>query len=518
MITKLRQLLCLFILGLILAVPCFASELNSEAAENVTSIKLLTDSSGFFNTKAIFDNNQMSGNLSKENARITLTYDDGIGSIYLLFRQRNQPLTVTNHDTGESRTVGEDLFLHEFVDLTVLFGTSPHSVTVQFGTEPVYLAELTVFTPGEVPDSVQKWNPPVEGEADLLLLSAHSDDEQIFFAGTIPYYGVHKGYNVQVVYVCDHHNFEAYRVHEMLDGLWAVGLRTYPVIGNFPDYKTEYSSAMNNHYGKINYAYRFYQSRGITRDDLVAFTVEQLRRFKPKVAITHDFAGEYGHSQHMVCADVLAEAVSVSMDPSKFSEQLDIYDVWDVPKTYIHLYEENPIVLDCLDTPLECFKGLTAYEVSKTIGFPCHKSQYQAVNRYLAPYKTAQEMKFSSASFGLLRSTVGEDVQRNDFFENVLTHAQQAQLDEQIRLEEEARLAEEARVAEEARIAEEARQAAEAQKAEEARLAAEAQKAEELRLAELSHRKRAAIAGICATLLLAVLAALVLLKRHKKRR
>ena len=46
------------------------------------------------------------------------------------------------------------------------------------------------------------------------------------------------GYNVQVVYVCDHHNFEAYRIHEMLDGLWAVGIRTYPVIGNFPDYVT----------------------------------------------------------------------------------------------------------------------------------------------------------------------------------------------------------------------------------------------------------------------------------------
>ena len=229
MVMNFRRLFCSFTVCLVLtflfALPCSASGINPEA-ENISGIGLLAEASGFPNTKALFDKNQMKGSLSKENAWVTLTYDEGIGSLYLQFRHRGQPLTVINNDTAESKTVGENLFLHEFVDLATLFGTAPHSGTVQFGTEPVYLSEVTVFTPGEVPSTVQKWNPPIDGNADLLVMAAHSDDEQLFFAGTIPYYGVHMGYNVQVVYVCDHHNFEAYRIHEMLDGLWAVGIRT----------------------------------------------------------------------------------------------------------------------------------------------------------------------------------------------------------------------------------------------------------------------------------------------------
>ena len=35
--------------------------------------------------------------------------------------------------------------------------------------------------------------------ADLMLCTTHADDEQLFFAGVLPYY-VSKGYDVQVVY------------------------------------------------------------------------------------------------------------------------------------------------------------------------------------------------------------------------------------------------------------------------------------------------------------------------------
>ena len=142
------------------------------------------------------------------------------------------------------------------------------------------------------------------------------------------------------------------------------------------------------------------------------------------VVVRHDFAGEYGHSQHMVCADIMAEAVTVSNDPAQYPELTEIYGLWDVPKTYIHLYEENPIVID-LDTPLESFGVKTAFEVSKYLAFPKHASQYNDVCYHINPFKTAAAMRYSPCNYGLLRSTVGEDVQKNDFFENVMSYEQQ---------------------------------------------------------------------------------------------
>lgn len=495
-------------------------------AEDISSQKLLTAFEGFSYKPPFFDDRWKYGSPSGENAWFTLEYEEGIGSLYLIFMRRQNPYTVINNDTGESRNVGENLFIHDFIDLVELFGAAPSSVTVQFGADPVYLNEVSVFTPGEVPDDVQKWEAPAEGNTDLLLLSAHGDDDQIFFAGILPHYAVYKDYHVQVVYMTDHHNAEFFRVHEMLDGLWAVGIRKYPVFGTHPDYLFMTRREVSAHYGKMDYAYNYYAQKGYSREELLGFVVEQLRRFKPKVAVTHDFNGEYGHSQHMVCADLMAEAVTVSMDPNHYPELADRYGTWDVPKTYIHLYEENPIAID-LDTPLDCFNGMSAFDVSKKIGLRCHTSQYEAISHFITGYKTAAKMKYSPSYYGLLRSTVGDDILKNDFFENVLTHAQQAEEDARLaeearlaqdaQLAEEARLAEEVRLAEEARLAEEIRLAEEARLAEELRLAEEARLAEEVRLAELAQRKLIVL-GICAAAVLTVMAVLAVLMLKKKQK
>ena len=46
--------------------------------------------------------------------------------------------------------------------------------------------ELYAYTAGEVPATVQKWEAPAEGKTDMLMLCAHGDDDQIFFAGVLP--------------------------------------------------------------------------------------------------------------------------------------------------------------------------------------------------------------------------------------------------------------------------------------------------------------------------------------------
>lgn len=84
----------------------------------------------------------------------------------------------------------------------------------------------------------------------------------------------------------------------------------------------------------------------------------------------------------MVYADLLMEAVEISGDPQYSPELAQTYGAWDVPKTYLHLYPENPILMDW-DQPLASFWGMTAFQVSKDIGFACHQSQYNDFAWYI---------------------------------------------------------------------------------------------------------------------------------------
>ena len=108
-------------------------------------------------------------------------------------------------------------------------------------------------------------------------------------------------------------------------------------------------------------------------------------------------------------------------------------------------------------------------------------------------YDTAAQIVYCSpCKYGLYRTTVGDDVQKNDMFENLISHGEQARIEEEARMEAERQQAEEqARIeAEEQarREAEEASIAAEeaARQAEEAARQAELKAAQEeaARLAE----------------------------------
>ena len=323
---------------------------DPDAAQNISSRNLVTASTGFQSLQELFDHQKYYYGLrTSGSASLTLEYPEGIGYLYFIFGEEYGEYTVINNDTGESITCGTNRFLHEVVDLEQLFGSPVKSVTVDFSNGSVFIMELYVYTPGYLPDYVQVWELQKEGATDLILFSTHGDDDQLFFAGLLPYYCA-LDYEVLVVYMTDHRNNVLNRIHEMLNGLWAVGVRTYPVFGSFHDLYTE----------DLYTAYALFRQLGVEKEDLVGFVTEQLRRFKPKVVVGHDFAGEYSHGQHMVYADCLAAALEVSADESQYPESAQSYGVWDVPKAYIHLYEENPIVMDW-DTPMEELGGMTPF-------------------------------------------------------------------------------------------------------------------------------------------------------------
>lgn len=379
---------------------------------------------GYNRLTFLFDGDTDTYKKSDGNTTITLENTAGIGSLYLLFNLEYGEYTVIDNTNGKTITAGRYGFLHEYIDLAEAFGYCPASVTLQFANGAVRLSEIYVFSAGRAPDYVQVWQPPLEGKADLLLLCTHGDDDQLFFAGLFPLYAGEKNYAVQVAYLTDHRNLTYKRTHEMLNGLWATGVTAYPVFGAFKDFRIDSKEG----------TYREYARQGVSEADLMEFTVTQLRRFKPQVAVGHDVNGEYGHGMHMVYADLLMRSLDVANDPERFPESAQKYGVWDVPKTYLHLYEENPIVID-YDTPLDSWDGLTAFQVTQKYGYPCHKSQQETdFTQWLNGYnneitKASQIYSNNPTQFGLYRSTVGADTEKNDFMENIVSYAEQARLE-----------------------------------------------------------------------------------------
>lgn len=374
----------------------FAKDITSESNIKINDI---------INNK-IIDNNEKTYALIKKDDIINISSEEDIYSIYIEYELESKEGIISN-DT-KSANIGVNSFLHEYIDVYNSIGPSK-KINLTYN-EDVKIADIYVIGKGELPSYVEIWQPPCK-EADLLLFSTHADDEHLFFAGLLPTY-VARGANVEVVYFTNHYN-KPIRLHEQLHGLYAVGIRNYPVIGIVPD---KYSYDLNSAISNLN-------SSKLSVDDAIKFEVEMLRRFKPLVVVGHDELGEYGHGQHMLNTYVLKQSVEKANDSEYDYESFDKYGLWEVKKVYIHSYKNNKIVMN-YDEPLDYFNGKTAYQVSKE-GYSKHKSQQWAwftkwLNGNNNEYKKSTEIKtYSPNYFGLYYTKVGEDVLKNDMFENL---------------------------------------------------------------------------------------------------
>lgn len=246
------------------------------------------------------------------------------------------------------------------------------------------LTEWHVYDADNVPDTIHLWEIAPE-KCDIMIVSAHSDDELVMMGGIVPTYAGERGYRVQVVYC---YVPEEKRHEEALNGLWYSGLRTLPVF--FVISKED--DARKN--------YRFAEK--LTRE---------IRRFRPEVVITHDIDGEYGNSGHKLVSRNCREAVEAAANASKFTDSAREYGVWQVKKLYLHLYSKNQIVMD-FDTPLAAFNGQTAFENAQA-AYAFHKSQRAD---WLVQLKSN---RYDCRKYGLYSTTVGPDVEKNDFLENI---------------------------------------------------------------------------------------------------
>lgn len=310
--------------------------------------------------------------------QIAPTDPDGlIGTLYLSWEK--VPGTYELCWDGGTMTCGTNGFLHEAVVLP-----EPVSrVWFEFHEE-VTLGDVRGFTEGTLPGDVQCWSVP-DDSCDILAMPTHADDELLFFGPLLAYYIHERGLDVQVAYMT-HHWDEMPRPHEMLNGLWALGVREYPVIGPWKDQKP----------WDMESAKMLFDEEAVT-----AWQVELIRRFKPQILIAHDTEGEYGHYAHILNTLCLQQAVELAADPGSFPDSFALYGAWDTPKMYIHLYGEDPAVFP-VHEPMS--DGRTPYEVASA-AYACHRSQLKFYPQILCQ----EDPRYDARLFGLYRSTVGPD-------------------------------------------------------------------------------------------------------------
>ena len=338
-----------------------------------------------------------------EGAEITISSEETIDGVYIKWESIPKPWTLKAGDASIS--AGQYGFLHEYVKA----GKGTKSVTIQIPSGGAEIAEVYAFSEGALPDYVQQWEPPYD-RADLLVFSAHSDDEVLYMGPSIVNLTHNNTARVQVAYMSDQYLTEPFRNHEFLDGLWEMGVTHYPQFGKFIDLYSESLEEAEGHNDM---------------EEVKAYVVETIRRFKPQIVVTHDLNGEYGHGMHRMIAKAVADTAALTGDASQYPESAQKYGAWDVPKTYLHLYWENQIVLPTRES-LSDFGGRTVLQVCKD-AFEKHGSQQGPTFWVDDGYDddgNRNDYQYSCAEYGLFRTTVGTDT-GNSMLENLVTYDEQ---------------------------------------------------------------------------------------------
>ena len=176
-----KKLLALvLVFGLLWTLLPLQASATEQQAQNLTPMLRTENESGFSDYRKLLDGNTRTSGHFPNSSRLRLEYSGGIGSVYLIFQESYGTYSIINNDTGKTAAVGQYGFLHDYVDLVALFGSAPASITLSFDGGSVRIREISAYSPGQPPEDVQIWQPPAEGNADLLLFSAHGDDEQLF--------------------------------------------------------------------------------------------------------------------------------------------------------------------------------------------------------------------------------------------------------------------------------------------------------------------------------------------------
>ena len=367
-----------------------ALELTNECTLSLSGVK---------NPKSLTDRKFTTYSESKQgkNPSLTISSPTPVYGLYLCFQKKPESYEIQIRRGGDWETVCEgNAFIHAFYALD---GAGEIRVYAQGDRKQIMgFNEVYVFGEGRIPGWVQRWEPTPE-KSDILFVTAHPEEELLYLGGAIPYYASEKQ---RTVAVCCMSYANTTRRSELLNGLWSMGYRNYPVIGDFKTAKAK----------GVKAAYKTIDAKN-GEEVLVSWLSEVLAATKPEVAVGPDENGEGGNGQRQMLADACRKAFDAAADR------------WQVKKLYLHLYggPENQVQFDWYQ-PMEKLGGRTGMGLAY-YAYLYHKTQD---DQERSVYR--EGLEYPCNTFGLAESLVGEDLLHDDFLENIpledLTEAREA--------------------------------------------------------------------------------------------
>ncbi len=374
----------------------------AEEAPNISAQAVFTGSSKAWNLKHLSDGlSDTAWQGERGEGTLEILSPTPCYGLYISWTQQPQSFAIQAQRGTEwvpYQRFEASAFVHQYYPLDGL--TALRLVPDRDDGKSFGISEISLLGQGEVPAWVQRWEPTAE-DVDLMLLFAHPDDEVLYFGGLLPYYAAQRQLKVLAVSLS---YANPLRRSELLNCLWSLGIKNYPVLGPFED---RYSFSLEKAYALAG------------RRKVSDFITGLYRRYRPEVVVTHDLGGEYGHGMHRMCADAAEKAVAYANDPSRSPDSLGDYGLFQVKKLYLHLYDKPGadlgLVMDW-DMPLSAFGGKTGIELALAGYSDHHLSQHRYEQYKVEP----RSSPYSCYEFGLKFSAVGPDVLKNDFMENVL--------------------------------------------------------------------------------------------------
>ena len=371
------------LLTLLLLAGIWGAAAAEEDALEVTD-RCLMELSGVKNPKNLTDRKFTTKSESKQqkNPSLTITSDTGIYGLYLCFQKRPERYEIqADRGNGWETVLEGNEYIHAFYALEG--ETQIRVLALGDSRQVMGFNEVYAFGEGRIPGWVQQWEPTPE-KSDVLFLVAHPEEELLYLGGAIPYYAVELERTAAVA-LLSYDNTT--RRSEFLNGLWSMGYRQYPVIGEFKTAKAK----------GVKAAYR-----NTGGEEAVASWISGvLEATRPEVMVGPDEAGEGGNAQRMMLADACRKAFQSAAG-------------WQPRKLYLHLYggEEEQTVFDWT-RPMEKLGGRTGMGLAY-YGYLFHKTQdTQEKSVY------QEGIQYANNRFGLAESLTGPDALKNDFLENI---------------------------------------------------------------------------------------------------
>lgn len=306
---------------------------------------------------------------------LKISSPEPVYGLYLCFRAMPAYEVQVDRGSGwETVCEGRTDFLHAFYELDGareirVLGTPPKASVMGFN-------EVAVFGAGKIPEWVQRWSPTPE-KTDLLFVIGDPDEELLFLGGAIPVYAVERGHSAAVACVAYDNPS---RRSELLNSLWSMGYRSYPIISDSARPAKKASDKKNT-----------------------AFILNAVRQCRPEVIVTMDEKGEGKNAYRKLAAELCKLA---------FDKAAEGENGWQPKKLYLHLYGSSPTVLDWTQ-PLKTQRGLDGIGAAR-YAYLYYKTQDSTDKDVLR-----EGVKYPNNTFGLYKSLVGEDVEKNDFLENI---------------------------------------------------------------------------------------------------